>query len=98
MGNKDNVLWEKHRMCLPELRKRAIHRCRHCKFYVTIQGKAENRPGCVINIKAYSSLAKRVPRVISVYEIIKRVGLEGLDKCLQCNPEAQSCGRFELRS
>jgi len=95
----DNVLWEKHRLYLPEMRKRAIHRCRHCNFFIAIRGKTETRYGCVVNIKAYSSLERRVPPVVSVFEIIKRVGLEGLEQVLQYNdPAAQSCGRFRLRS
>jgi len=101
MADKRNVLWEKHRMYLPDARKKAVHRCKHCKFFVTIQGRAETRHGCVVKIKAYGNLEMRIPPVIPVMEIIKRVGLEGLEGlevCVQCgDPERQSCGRFEPR-
>lgn len=97
MDNR-NVLWEKHRLYLPEMRKRAVHRCKHCKFFVKIRGRKETRNGCVVNIKAYSNLKKRVPPVIPIMEVIKRVGLEGLEQCLKnSNPEAQSCGKFQLK-
>lgn len=39
MVDKSNVLWEKHRMYLPDMRKKAIHRCKDCKFFVAIKGK-----------------------------------------------------------
>ena len=98
MADKNNILWEKHRLYLPEMRQKAIHCCRHCKFFVDIKGKLETKYGCVVNIKAYGNLEKRVPPVIPIMEIIKRVGLEGLDKCLKfSDPEAQSCGNFKLR-
>jgi hypothetical protein len=59
----------------------------------------ETRHGCVANIKAYGNLEKRVPPVISIFDIIKRVGLEGLEECLKCSdPDAQSCGKFELKA
>lgn len=97
-SNNNNVLWEKHRMCLPDIRKKAIHRCGHCKFFVAIKGKLETKYGCVVNIKAYGSRERRVPSIIPVVEIIKQVGLEGLDNCLKCSdPHAQSCGKFEPR-
>jgi len=98
MGHKNNVLWEKHRLYLPDMRSRAIHRCKHCKFFVAIRGKAETRRGCVVNIKAYGNLEKPVPPVIPVMDIIKRVGLEGLEECLKhSDPDAQSCGQFTLK-
>jgi len=97
MDNR-NVLWEKHRMFLPEMRKRAVHRCKQCKFFVQIRGKRETRYGCVKNIKAYYNLEKRVPPVIPIMDIIKRVGLEGLEECLKnSNPEAQSCGKSQFK-
>lgn len=96
--SKNNVLWEKHRMFLPDMRSKAIHRCKDCKFFAAIKGKLETKYGCVVSIKAYANLEKRVPPVIPVMEVIKRVGLEGLDNCLKKNdPETQSCGKFELR-
>lgn len=97
--DKRNVLWEKHRIYLPEMRKRAVHRCKHCKFFVQIEGKRETRPGCVVNIKAYSNREKQVPLKIPIMEILKRVGIEGLEVCLQnSDPEAQSCGKFQVKS
>lgn len=96
--DKRNVLWEKHRLLLPEMRQKATHRCRHCLFFVEIQGKTETRRGCVANIKVYGQLAKRVPRVLPMLDVIKLVGLEGLERTLRNgDPDAQSCGLFRLR-
>lgn len=96
--DRKNVLWQKHRLYLPEMRKRAINRCRHCKFFVQIKGKTEIRHGCVVNIKAYGNLEIRIPSIIPIMDIIKLVGLEGLEQCLKTNnPEMQSCGRFCLK-
>jgi DNA-directed RNA polymerase subunit RPC12/RpoP len=82
-------------MYLPGMRDKAIHRCKDCRFFVIIKGRQETRLGCVANIKAYYNLEKRVPREIDVHEIIKRVGLEGLEYSLKFHdPEAQSCGKF----
>lgn len=98
MADKRNVLWEKHRMFLPDMRKKAAHCCKHCKFFVEIKGKSEARKGCIVHIKAYGKLEKRIPPVLPVLEIIKHVGLEGLEQCLKYgDPDAQSCGKFELR-
>jgi len=69
MADKCNVLWEKHRMYLPDARKKAVHRCKPCKFFMTIQGRVEERYGCVVDIKAYGNLEKRIPTVIPVMEI-----------------------------
>ena len=99
MADKSNVLWEKHRMYLPDMRKKAIHRCKDCKFFVAIKGKLDTRNGCVVHIKAYGELEKRIPTVLPIMEIIKRVGLEGLEYSLKfSDPEVQSCGKFELRT
>ena len=98
MADKRNVLWEKHRMYLPDMRKKAIHRCRHCKFFVAIKGRLETRYGCVVDVKAYGNLEKRIPAEIPIMEIIKLVRLEGLEQCLKySDPEAQSCGRFLMK-
>lgn len=98
MGDKRNVLWEKHRMYLPDARKKAVYRCKHCKFFVMIKGRAEDRYGCVVSIKAYGNLENRVPGVLPVMDVIKRVGIEGLEECVRHgDPESQCCGRFELR-
>jgi hypothetical protein len=94
-STNDNVLWTKHRMYLPVMREKAIHKCKDCRFFVTIRGRQENRFGCVANIKLYYNRQKRVPREIDIIEIIKRVGLEGLEHSLKFHdPEAQSCGKF----
>lgn len=93
----NNVLWEKHRMYLPQMREKAVHRCRQCRFFVGVKGKFETRTACVAGIKAYNRPGKRVPAVIPITEIIRLVGLEGLAACLDCNPEAQACGRFVLQ-
>lgn len=91
MADKRNILWEKHRIYLPEMCKRAVHRCRDCKFFVAIKGKAETKNGCIVHIKAYGSLEKRVPAVLPIMDIIKRVGLEGLEQALKhSDPSAQS--------
>jgi len=95
---KQNVLWEKHRMMLPEMREKAVHRCGRCRFFVSIRGLKETRYGCVVDVKAYGSLEKRIPPLVPVLEIIKRLGLEGLERCLEKgDPERQSCGRFRLK-
>ena len=93
----DNRLWEKHRFILPGIRDLAIHRCRDCKFFVNIRGREETRKACVVNIKAFGNLDKRIPSVIPIMEIIKRVGIEGLEESIKCEPEAQSCGCFRLK-
>lgn len=93
MGN-DNVLWEKHRLYLPEMRNIAIHRCCDCKFCIYVQGKDEVRKACIVNIKAYGKLRRRVPEVLHILDILKLVGTEGLNDCLKCKPEDQSCRKF----
>lgn len=98
MQIKNNTLWEKHRLYLPEMREKAIHRCRDCKFFVLVQGREELRPGCVAGIRAFASYEKPVPGVVPAHEIMRLVGLEGLNQALQgANPEKQSCGRFVLK-
>ncbi|HBC94319.1 MAG TPA: hypothetical protein DCZ10_15830 [Pelotomaculum sp.] len=98
MADKSNVLWEKHRMYLPDMRQKAVHRCKHCKFFVPIKGKTEVKYGCVVSIKAYGNMEKRIPPVVPVMEIVKLIGLEGLQDALKGgDPETQSCGRFELK-
>jgi hypothetical protein len=97
-GDKKNVLWEKHRMYLPEMRRLAVHRCGDCLFFVNIQGRKETRKGCIVNIRAYNSLRERVPETVQAAEVIKKVGMEGLEYSLEfSSPEAQSCGKFKLK-
>lgn len=80
------------------MRKLAAHRCRDCKFFVDIKGKSEVRKGCLVNIRAYNTLREKVPDTVQVMDIIRRVGLEGLEQCLKNgNPEGRSCGRFLLK-
>jgi len=94
----NNIIWEKHRIYLPEMRMRAVHRCKNCMFFVAIKGKEETRQGCIAHIKAYGKLAKRIPTVLPIMDIIKYVGLEGLEECLKHgNSETQCCGRFRLK-
>ena len=81
----------------PGMRSMAIHRCKDCKFFALIQGKEEQKNACVVNVKIYGKLEKRIPSVIPIMEIIKRVGIEGLEESIKCDPEAQSCGRFRLK-
>ena len=98
MPDKRNILWEKHRMYLPDMRNKAIHRCGHCKFFVAIKGRMETKNGCVVNVKSYGNLEKRIPSEIPIMEIIKRVGLEGLKQCLKySDPDTQSCGSFSIK-
>jgi len=85
-------------MMLPEVREKAVHRCKHCRLFVSIQGREESRYGCLVDVKAYGNLEKRIPPVVPVLELVKRVGLEGLERCLERgDPERQSCGRFKLK-
>ena len=93
----DNKLWEKNRFILPGIRDLAIHRCRDCKFFVNIRGREETKKACVVNIKAFGNLEKRVPANIPIVLIIRLVGLEGLDQSVNVNPDAQCCGRFVQR-
>ena len=79
------------------MRDKAIHRCKDCKFFVQIQGIHEKKQACVVNVKAYGKMEKRIPSVIPIMDIIKRVGVEGLEESINCQPEAQSCGRFRLK-
>lgn len=91
----NNTLWEKHRIFIPQMRSKATHRCKHCKYFIKIQGKKEIRYGCVINIQIYKQQVKKVPPVIPIIEIIKEVGKEGLKQCVKNNnPDAQACGKF----
>ena len=93
----DNKLWEKNRFILPGIKDLAIHRCRDCKFFVNIQGRKETKKACVVNIKAFGNLEKRVPANIPIVLIIRLVGLEGLAQSVNVDPDNQCCGRFLQR-
>ncbi len=92
---RDNKLWESHRIVLPEMRKRAVRRCRDCRFFVKIQGREEIRWGCVASIPDYGTLQKRVPEIIRAADVLRRVGKAGLKEILKhSEPDAQACGLY----
>jgi len=91
----NNKLWESHRLIIPEMREKAIRKCKECYFFVRIQGKNENRWGCAACIEKYATLNYRVPQVIPATEILKLVGREGLYRVLKrANPDGQACSLF----
>jgi hypothetical protein len=91
----DNKLWQSHRIVLPEAREVIIKQCCECRFFVTIQGVSETRPGCVAEVRKYRTLSVRVPAVVPMIEIMKTEGRGGLVKILKKdNPLAQACGLF----
>ena len=91
----DNKLWQSHRIILPEAREVIIRQCCECRFFVTIQGASETRPGCVAEVRKYRMLSVRVPAVVPVIEIMKTEGQDCLVKILKKdNPLAQACGLF----
>jgi len=94
----NNKLWESHRLIVPEMREKAIRKCKECRFLVQIQGKREYRWGCAACIERYATLNCRVPRVIHVTEVLKLAGREGLSRVLERgNPDWQACGLFRSR-
>lgn len=87
----DNKLWAGHRVILSEMREKAVNTCGECCFLVEIQGREEIRWGCVVGLKKYGNLEKRVPRRIDAREIIKLVGAAGLMKLVEHHhPGAQA--------
>ena len=91
----NNKLWEGHRIILPEFREKVIHKCRDCRYYISIQGKTEVRQGC---IEKYKELWSRPPEKIDVLVLLKLVGGVGLQEILsRAKPEAQSCGYFRRK-
>lgn len=92
---RDNKLWESHRFFLPELRDKLVL-CRECYFHVTIKGREESRPGCVVGIEDYATLKKRVPKVISGLELLRSVGKEGLQEIIKrgSEPDKNACGLY----
>jgi len=94
----DNKLWESRRIILPEMREKAVRRCRDCRFFVKIQGREEIRWGCVAGIPEYGTLQVKVPEIIPAVEILKKVGKEGLQGALfRGDPEAGACGLYRVR-
>lgn len=90
-----NNIWHGHRIILPEAREKDTKRCADCRFFIEIQGKEENRFGCVQGIEKYGKLYKRVPERIHVMEILRVQGSEGLQAILdRGDPEKQACGMF----
>lgn len=85
-------MWKSHCIILPEAREMAINECGDCRFFVTIQGATEKRPGCVVYVRKYRTLSVRVPTVINVMELMRSEGKEGLARILEKdNPGAQAC-------
>lgn len=94
----DNKLWEGHRIVLPEMREKAVHRCRECRFLIGIAGQEETRPGCVAGIASFARLQQRVPQQILLRDLLILVGRDGLwDVLSRGNPDAQACGWFHPR-
>ena len=94
----NNKLWESHRIILPEIRERALKRCKDCRFFVRIRGKEEERWGCVAGVPGYGTLQVRVPEAIHVVDILRKVGKAGLGEILACgNPDAQACGLYRAK-
>jgi hypothetical protein len=94
----DNKLWAGHRIILPEVRDKAVHRCRECRFFVTIQGLREMQQGCVISIEAFRKRWWRVPKVIPISQLLQTVGKEGLAQITtRGNPDAQACADFQAK-
>lgn len=90
-----NRIWQGHRIILPEVREKENKCCAECRFFVEIQGKEENRFGCVQGIAGYGKLHKRVPERIHVMEILRTHGTAGLQEILKRgSPENQACGMF----
>lgn len=96
---RKNFLYENHRLMLPELRDKVTRTCSECKFFVTVVGKTEARPGCAVLIPAYANMTKRVPGKLDVVEVLKAVGKEGLERMLaEVDPYHQACGLFHQRT
>ncbi|MFZ5596782.1 MAG: hypothetical protein ACOY31_07185 [Bacillota bacterium] len=97
--NRGNKLWEGHRLLLPELREKAINTCSLCIFLVPVTGREETRTCCLVGIKEYGTLRKRVPREIHAMELLKLAGKKGLEEAVQrgAHPGAPACGLFRHR-
>ena len=91
---RGNKLWDGHRIVLPEMREKAVHRCRECRFLVAIAGQEEIRQGCVAEITSFAALRRRVPEQTPLRDLLSLIGQEVLERN---NPAAQACGRFQPR-
>lgn len=89
---RGNKLWEGNRIYLGN---KPIP-CRDCVFLVNIVGREETRTGCVVSIKEYGTLQRRVPPSILGLELLRRVGKEGLKEVIErgANPDAMICGLY----
>ena len=56
---RGNKLWDGHRIVLPEMREKAVHRCRECRFLAVIVGQEETRSGCVAGIASFGGLMRQ---------------------------------------
>lgn len=65
-------------------------------FLVSIVGREETRPGCVVSITEYATLQKRVPQTILALELMQRVGKKGLQEIINrgAAPDKNACGMF----
>jgi hypothetical protein len=94
----DNKLWEGHRIVLPEMREKAVHRCRECRFLVAIEGQSETRWGCIVGIGCFAGLQRRTPERILLRDLLRLINKDGLQEILDGgHPDAQACGRFQPR-
>lgn len=92
---RGNKLWESHRIYLGS----KVIPCRECVFLVSVVGREETRPGCVVSIKEYGTLKKRVPGTIHGLELLRRVGIDGLKEILArgSEPDKNICGLYRSR-
>lgn len=93
--DRGNKLWESHRIYLPEMREKLVP-CNACVFLVSVIGREETRPGCVVSIPEYASLQRKVPYNIRAIDLMMRVGREGLQEIVTrgATPDKMACGLF----
>lgn len=91
---RGNKLWDGRRIVLPEMREKAVHRCRECRFLVAITGQEEIRRGCVAGITSFAALRRQIPEQILLRDLLNLVDRDVLKRN---NPPAQACGRFQPR-
>ncbi|BAF59678.1 hypothetical protein PTH_1497 [Pelotomaculum thermopropionicum SI] len=96
---RKNFLYESHRLMLPELREKVVHTCSRCKFFITVVGRSEARPGCAALIPQYARTARRVPEKLDAAELLRVLGRDGLERVLAgAAPHRQACGLFQPRA